>query len=227
VTGAAVSAEGVGHGYRTPAGYLQVLDGVELDVAAGGYVSLMGPSGSGKSTLLSLVGGLDRPDEGTIRVGGAPVSDLAGDALADYRRSTVGFVFQHFGLLEPLTALENVEVPLRLSGVRPISRRRRAEAALAAVGMADRASHRPAQLSGGERQRVAIARALANEPALLLADEPTGNLDRESGQQVIELLEELNRHRGCTVLLVSHNPSLAERAPIRLVLEDRTVRRVG
>jgi putative ABC transport system ATP-binding protein len=227
VTGASVTIEALRHGYRTPAGHLAVFEGVSLEVAAGAYVSLMGPSGSGKSTLLALLGGLDRPEQGVIRVGDAIVSELTGNALAEYRRSTVGFVFQHFGLMDALTAVENVEVPLRLSGLPPPQRRRRAEAILDAVGMAGRAGHRPGQLAGGERQRVAIARALANEPSLLLADEPTGNLDRAAGEAVIGLLEETNRQRGCTVVVVSHNPELAERAATRLLVRDGAIVRIG
>jgi putative ABC transport system ATP-binding protein len=227
VTGASVTIEALRHGYRTPAGHLSVFEDVFVDVSAGAYVSLMGPSGSGKSTLLALLGGLDRPEQGLIRVGDAIVSELTGNALADYRRSTVGFVFQHFGLMDALTAVENVEVPLRLSGLPPPQRRRRAEAILDAVGMAGRAGHRPGQLAGGERQRVAIARALANEPSLLLADEPTGNLDRAAGEAVIGLLEETNRQRGCTVVVVSHNPALAERAATRLLVRDGSIVRIG
>jgi putative ABC transport system ATP-binding protein len=227
VTGASVTIEALRHGYRTPAGHLSVFEDVFVDVSAGAYVSLMGPSGSGKSTLLALLGGLDRPEQGVIRVGDAIVSELTGNALADYRRSTVGFVFQHFGLMDALTAVENVKVPLRLSGLPPPQRRRRAEAILDAVGMAGRAGHRPGQLAGGERQRVAIARALANEPSLLLADEPTGNLDRAAGEAVIGLLEETNRQRGCTVVVVSHNPALAERAATRLLVRDGSIVRIG
>src|SRR4051794_24042151 len=171
-----ITVRGLSHRYVTASGGLTVLAGLDLDVPAGSHVSLTGPSGSGKSTLLSLLGGLERPQGGTVVVGDHDLSTLAGDGLAAYRRTTVGFVFQHFGLLDTLTAAENVELALTLAGVRGGRRSRRAAELLDAVGLGARARHQPSQLSGGERQRVAIARALANEPQLVLADEPTGNL---------------------------------------------------
>ncbi len=217
--GVAIAVRGLTHRYPSPEGVLDVLAGVDLDVPAGGYVAVSGPSGAGKSTLLSVLGGLEALQEGTATVGGTDLAGLAGDDLAAYRRATVGFVFQHFGLLEALTAAENVELAAVLAGVRPGTRRRRAAELLDAVGLAHRARHQPLQLSGGERQRVAIARALANQPRLLLADEPTGNLDEGSATTVIELLERLRGEHGCTLLVVTHNRALAARAPLRLTLE--------
>jgi ABC-type lipoprotein export system ATPase subunit len=217
--GVAISVRGLTHRYPAPDGVLDVLVGVAMEVPAGGYVAVTGPSGAGKSTLLSVLGGLEPLQEGTARVGDVDLAGLAGDDLAAYRRATVGFVFQHFGLLESLTAAENVELAATLAGSRPAARRRRALDLLAAVGLGHRARHAPLQLSGGERQRVAIARALANSPRLLLADEPTGNLDEGSAATVIELLERLRVEHGCTLLVVTHNRSLAVRAPQRVTLD--------
>ena len=197
-----------------------MLRGVDLEVPAGGYICLSGPSGAGKSTLLAVLGGLDPPQAGEVKVGDVDLSQLGGDDLAAYRRSTVGFVFQHFGLLETLSARENVELACTLAGVPPRERSARAQELLAAVGLTERAGHRPGELSGGESQRVAIARALANRPRLVLADEPTGNLDHDSAMRVIELLEGLQGETGCTLVLVTHNPTLAARAPQSLRLRD-------
>jgi putative ABC transport system ATP-binding protein len=209
----------VSHWYRSGSDTVQALNGIELEIPAGGYVALTGPSGAGKSTLLSLIGGLERPQSGSLRVGDHDLVHLAGDALAAYRRRTVGFVFQHFGLLDLLSARENIELAAALSTT---SRHRRSLALtlLDEVGLADRADHRPGQLSGGERQRVAIARALVNDPSLILADEPTGNLDAESAMRILELLERLHVDRGCTVVVVTHNEAVAQRADRRHRLED-------
>jgi putative ABC transport system ATP-binding protein len=196
-----------------------VMEGIDLDIMAGDYVALSGPSGAGKSTLLSLLGGLERPVTGRISVGDVDVTGLAGDGLAAYRRSTVGFVFQHFGLLETLSARENVEIACALAGLSRARRRQRAGDLLDAVGLSDRATHRPGALSGGERQRVALARALANRPRLVLADEPTGNLDEASAFRVIGLLETLQEQWGYTLIVVTHNRSVAARARARLALE--------
>src|SRR4051794_23390522 len=215
-----IRARSLRHTYVTREGPLAVLDGVDLDIPAGGYAVLTGPSGAGKSTLLGLLGGLERPQSGSLVVGDHDLSALAGDGLAAYRRTTVGFVFQHFGLLDTLTAAENIELALLLAGVRGAARRSRALELLGAVGVAERATHRPFALSGGERQRVAIARALANWPQLLLADEPTGNLDEDAAVQVVELLETLPASHGCTLVLVTHNRMLAARADRRLRLQD-------
>ncbi len=217
--GVSVRARGLRHTFPTDEGQLLVLDGIDLDVDAGGYTALTGPSGAGKSTLLSVLGGLEPIQEGTAEVGGHALATLRGDELAAYRRETVGFVFQHHGLVPVLSALENVELALALSGADRRVRRERARRLLDAVGLGPRSSHRPAALSGGERQRVAIARALANDPKLLLADEPTGNLDEHVAAQVLDLLESLRAERGCTLVVVTHNRAVAERADRRLHLD--------
>ena len=212
--------------YPTSRGPLTVLDGVELTVPPRSYVALTGPSGSGKSTLLALLGGLERPQAGSVTVGQHDLSRLAGDALAAYRRSTVGFVFQHFGLLDTLTATENVELALMLAGVKGRQRTQRATELLGAVGLSRRVDHRPLALSGGERQRVAIARALANQPDLVLADEPTGNLDDDAAVMVVELLESLPAEHDCTLVLVTHNRALSARAPLQFRLTEGRMARV-
>ncbi len=222
-TGAEIDARGLRHEYRTPGGILPVLQGVHLHVPAGGYASLSGPSGSGKTTLLSLLGGLERPQAGSLVVGGTDMATLGRDALAAFRRRTVGFVFQHFGLLDTLSARENVELACMLAGLSRSARRMRAVELLDAVALAPRADHRPAALSGGERQRVAIARSMANNPAVILADEPTGNLDEGSAAAVVELLESLRRDRGITLVMVTHHRELAARAVQRWALEDGRV----
>jgi putative ABC transport system ATP-binding protein len=219
VGAAAVEVRDVSHRYGVKGGSLTVLEGITFTIPAGGYASLTGRSGAGKSTLLAVLGGLESPQSGHVRVNGVELGGLSGDALAAYRRTTVGFVFQHFGLLDTLTARENVELSGTLDGTRRSRRRQRAEELLAAVGLSDRLEHRPGQLSGGERQRVAIARALTNDPALVLADEPTGNLDGEASQHVIELIESLRIERGCTLVLVTHDPALASRAEMHVRLD--------
>ena len=192
---------------------------VDERIAAGEYVSLMGPSGSGKSTLLNLLGCLDRPTSGIYRLEGREVQGLGDRELTAVRRHTIGFVFQFFHLVPRLTAAANVELPMVFAGVPAEERRERVAAALAAVGLTDRSHHRPEQLSGGQRQRVAIARATIMRPRLLLADEPTGNLDSVSGRQVIALLERMNRE-GLTLVVVTHDPAVARRAGRVLVLAD-------
>ena len=201
---------------------VHALDGVDLSIASGEYVSIAGPSGSGKSTLLNAIGLLDRLDGGTYKLDGLDVTGFADDELARVRREQIGFVFQFFHLVARLNAAENVELPLTLSGVPPPERRQRVQAALADYGLSDRASHRPDQLSGGQRQRVAIARATVMRPSVLLADEPTGNLDRKSGGDVVELLEGLNRD-GITLLLVTHDPALAARAGRSIHMVDGAI----
>jgi putative ABC transport system ATP-binding protein len=181
-------------------------------IDAGSRVAIMGHSGAGKSTLLALIGGLEAVQDGTIRVGPHDLASLRGDDLARYRRETVGFVFQHFGLLGTLTAAENVELAMTFGPGGRAERRDRARALLDAVGISARASHRPAELSGGEAQRVALARALANEPALILADEPTGNLDGATAALVLDLLDRVAAERGVTLLTVTHDPSVARRS---------------
>ncbi len=183
---------------------------VDLTVRPGEYVSIMGPSGSGKSTLLNIIGLLDRPDRGVYRLEGIDTTELSDRQQADVRRHKIGFIFQFFHLIPRLTASENVELPLTLAGVETRQRRERVAEALARLGLADRARHRPDQLSGGQRQRVAIARATIMKPAIILADEPTGNLDRASGADVIESIEGLNRE-GMTVVIVTHDPELGRR----------------
>ena len=198
-----------------------ILDGVSLDVAAGEVVAVTGPSGSGKSTLLGLIAGLDTPSAGSIAVDGVEVTGLGEAALARFRRRTIGFVFQSYHLIPTLTAVENVAVPLELAGVAaPLAA---ARSRLGEVGLAARADHYPLQLSGGEQQRVAIARAIALTPPLLLADEPTGNLDSATGAQIVDLLLGLNRERRSTLLLVTHDPALAGRAARAIALRDGRV----
>jgi putative ABC transport system ATP-binding protein len=198
-----------------------ILDGVNLEVAAGEVVAITGPSGSGKSTLLGLIAGLDTPSAGSIAVDGVEVTGLGETALARFRRRTLGFVFQSYHLIPTLTAAENVAVPLELAGVpEPLAA---ARVRLAEVGLEARADHYPAQLSGGEQQRVAIARAVALTPPLLLADEPTGNLDSGTGAQIVDLLLALNRERRSTLLLVTHDASLAARAGRAIALRDGRV----
>jgi len=205
---------------RLPSGgrMLTVLDDVSLDVAAGEAVAVAGPSGSGKSTLLGLVAGLDTPSSGTIVVAGVEVTRLGENALARFRRETLGYVFQSYHLIPTLTAAENVAVPLDLAGAAAASAR--ASELLAGMGLAERAHHYPAQLSGGEQQRVALARAMALDPPLLLADEPTGNLDSATGAAIVDRLFALNRERGTTLVLVTHDTALAERADRVVSLRD-------
>jgi putative ABC transport system ATP-binding protein len=208
---------------RLPSGgqAITILDGVSLEVAAGEVVAITGPSGSGKSTLLGLIAGLDTPSAGSIAVDGVEVTGLGEAALARFRRRTIGFVFQSYHLIPTLTAAENVAVPLELAGApAPLAAARRG---LAEVGLAERAHHYPTQLSGGEQQRVAIARAMALAPPLLLADEPTGNLDSGTGAQIVELLLGLNRERGSTLVLVTHDAALAGRAGRAIALRDGRV----
>ena len=193
---------------------VRVLDGLDLDVPDGSFEALMGPSGSGKSTLLNLIAGLDRPSEGTVTVAGEVISDLPESRLARWRADTIGFVFQSFHLLPVLTALQNVELPLILTRLPKAERRERAATALRVVGLEDRQDHLPRQLSGGQEQRVAIARAIVNDPRIIVADEPTGDLDRQSADDVLTLLGRLNTELGKTIMMVTHDPAAAERATI-------------
>ena len=205
---------------------VHALAGVDEEIARGEHVSVMGPSGSGKSTLLNVIGCLDRPTRGSYELDGRETARLSENELAKVRRHSIGYVFQTYHLVPRLDAEANVELPMLFEGVEPRERRERAREALERVGLARRARHRPSELSGGERQRVAIARAVVMRPKVLLADEPTGNLDRASGEQVLSLLDELHA-RGLTLIVVTHDPSVARRAQRVLILEDgRIVRRM-
>ncbi len=215
-----VEARSVTKVYRLDGVEVRALDGVDLEVAAGDSLAIMGPSGSGKSTLLGLLGGLDRPTSGTLRFQGRDVTRLSDDELAVVRNQVVGFVFQSFQLLARTPAVGNVGLPLVYRGLGRAERRRRAVSTLESVGLGHRLQHRPSQLSGGEQQRVAIARALVTEPAMLLADEPTGNLDSRSGDEVLDLLARLHDERGVAVVVVTHAPRVAGRFRRRVTMAD-------
>jgi putative ABC transport system ATP-binding protein len=212
---------------RVPSGNgtLTILHPLDLTIDSGRVTAITGPSGSGKSTMLGLLAGLDAPSDGAVIVDGVNITTLGEDELARLRGRRIGFVFQFFHLLPSLTALENVLVPMEIAGQKDPGRR--ADALLSEVGLSDRRHHYPAQLSGGEQQRVAIARALANDPPLLLADEPTGNLDSQTGHQVIELLLNVNRSRRTTIVLVTHDPELAALADVTIALRDGRVARIS
>jgi len=199
---------------------VHALDGVSTEVGAGEFIGVMGPSGSGKSTLLYLLGGLDRPTAGSIRVRGDEITALDENELARYRRREVGFVFQSFHLIPTMTALQNVEFPMVFAQVPPDERAERAATLLTQVGLSDRMAHRPTELSGGQQQRVAVARALVNDPAIILADEPTGNLDSRTGREIMTLLARLNREEQRTIVVVSHDPAVVEVASSTLHLLD-------
>ncbi len=211
----AISLDDVHVSLGRGAARVHILKGISLAIAAGEAVGLTGPSGSGKSTLLAVLAGLERPQRGSVRVGGMRIDDLDEDALARFRGARIGIVFQSFHLIPTMTARENVAVPLELAGTPGAFDRASAE--LRQMGLGDRLDHYPAQLSGGEQQRVALARALAPDPAILVADEPTGNLDEETGQSIMDLIFDARRQRGATLVLVTHDPSLAGRC-------DRTIR---
>jgi len=214
-----IRARGVVKDFALGQQTVRALAGIDIDVFAGEFVVVMGPSGSGKSTLLNLIGGLDRPTEGRIAVEGHDIASLDENALADYRRRMVGFVFQSFNLIATMTARQNVEFPMVFAGADRAARHARAEALLAAVGLGHRVHHRPSELSGGEQQRVAIARALANDPRIILGDEPTGNLDTRTGQDILRILSELNA-AGHTLLVVTHDARLAGYADRILEMQD-------
>ena len=202
---------------------VEVLHGIDLDIESGDFVALMGPSGSGKTTLLNLIGGLDGPTGGSITVGGERLDQLSENALAKWRSSHVGFVFQFYNLLATLSARRNVELPLLLTRRSGAQRRQRADIALQLVGLADRAVHKPSELSGGQQQRVAIARAIVSDPQLLVCDEPTGDLDRQSAAEVLTLLQQLNRDHGKTIIMVTHDPKAAEFARRTVYLDKGTL----
>jgi putative ABC transport system ATP-binding protein len=220
---AALVADDLTRIYELDGVSVAALRGVSLEVPAGGYVALLGPSGSGKSTLMHLLGGLDKPTSGTLRIGGRDVADLDAGQLSKLRNETIGFVFQAFHLLARTTAVDNVALPLVYRGVRTGERRKRAAAMLGRVGLGHRLDHRPNQLSGGEQQRVAIARALVTEPVVLLADEPTGNLDQSTGRAVLELLEEINAERSVALVIVTHDREVAARARRQIEMRDGVV----
>jgi putative ABC transport system ATP-binding protein len=202
---------------------IDVLQGVTLDIPQGDFLALMGPSGSGKTTLLNLMGGLDTPSEGSIEVAGDRIDKMSGGRLSAWRARHIGFVFQMYNLLPVLTASRNVELPLLLTKLSSAERKKRVQIALSVVGLADRANHYPRQLSGGQEQRVGIARAIVTDPTLLLCDEPTGDLDRKSGDEILDLLQILNREHGKTVVMVTHDPHAAARARRTLHLEKGTL----
>jgi len=206
---------------------IDVLKGVNLDIPKGEFLALMGPSGSGKTTLLNLIGGLDAVSKGSIDVDGVAISGLAGSHLSRWRSRNIGFVFQLYNLLPVLTAEKNVELPLLLTSLSKAERRKRVAIALRAVGLAERAKHYPRQLSGGQEQRVGIARAIVTDPTLLLCDEPTGDLDRKSGDEILDLLQALNREHGKTIVMVTHDPHAAERATRTIHLEKGALEDVG
>jgi putative ABC transport system ATP-binding protein len=208
----AVDVQDVRKVYRRDGQEIAVLDGVSLEVAAGEFLALMGPSGSGKTTLLNLIAGIDRPSSGQVIVAGTDLARLSEGALASWRSRNVGFIFQFYNLIPVLSALDNVQLPLLLTGLSRRERRERALTALKVVGLADRAKHAPRQLSGGQEQRVAIARAIVADPKLLVADEPTGDLDGKSAHEVLDLLVSLNQEFGKTIVMVTHDPRAAERA---------------
>ena len=207
-----VHIAGVSKAYRRGAEVVPVLENINLDIAAGDFIALMGPSGSGKSTLLNLIAGIDKPSGGTLEVAGTDITALPEAELAAWRARHVGFIFQFYNLMPVLTALENVELPLLLTTLPAAERRERAAAALAMVGLSDRLSHYPSELSGGQQQRVAIARAVISDPTILVADEPTGDLDRRSAEEVLGLMERLNAELGKTIVMVTHDPHAARRA---------------
>ena len=204
---------------------IDVLKGVNLDIPQGQFLALMGPSGSGKTTLLNLIGGLDNPSSGAVEVAGTNIGSLSGGELSRWRADNIGFVFQLYNLLPVLTAERNVDLPLLLTNLSRAERRKRVGIALKVVGLADRAKHYPRQLSGGQEQRVGIARAIVTDPTLLLCDEPTGDLDRKSGDEILDLLHALNQQHGKTIVMVTHDPRAAERANRTLHLEKGRLER--
>jgi len=218
-----VSVRDVHKHFKRGSERIDVLQGVNLDIPQGEFLALMGPSGSGKTTLLNLIGGLDSPTGGSIDVAGQKINDLGGGRLAAWRSRHIGFVFQLYNLLPVLTAERNVELPLLLTKLSKAERRKRVGIALKVVGLTDRARHYPRQLSGGQEQRVGIARAIVTDPTLILADEPTGDLDRKAGDEILDLLQALNRDHGKTIIMVTHDPHAAERAKRVIQLDKGTL----
>ena len=205
--------------YRRGGQVVPVLSDITIDIEAGDFTALMGPSGSGKTTLLNLIAGIDKPDRGTLKVGGVDIASLGEAELADWRAANVGFIFQFYNLMPVLTAFENVELPLMLTGLTRAERRERVELTLAVVGLAERMSHYPNELSGGQQQRVAIARAVVADPTLIVADEPTGDLDRVSAADILAMMQRLNRELGKTIIMVTHDANAAKAAKAMLHLE--------
>ncbi|MGH8147465.1 MAG: ABC transporter ATP-binding protein [Rhodanobacteraceae bacterium] len=218
-----VHIQGLSKTYTRGKQKLEVLHHIDLDIARGDFFALMGPSGSGKTTLLNLIGGLDSPSEGGLIVGGKRIDKMSEGELARWRASNVGFVFQFYNLMPGLTAQKNVELPLLLTKLSGAKRKKNAAIALQLVGLEDRASHKPSELSGGQQQRVAIARAIVSDPSLLVCDEPTGDLDRQSAEDVLGLLQRLNREHGKTIVMVTHDPKAAEYASHTLHLDKGTL----
>jgi putative ABC transport system ATP-binding protein len=214
-----IRIQGLRKAYQRGGQEVLVLDNLNLQVAEGDFLALMGPSGSGKSTLLNLIAGIDRPTSGVIEINGIDISSLDDAELARWRAAHVGFVFQFYNLIPVLTAFENVELPLQLTSLDRATRKRRVTEALASVGLADRMHHTPNELSGGQQQRVAIARALITNPSLIVADEPTGDLDRQSASEILEMLQRLNREQGKTIIMVTHDPKAADHAKAVIHLE--------
>lgn len=214
-----VNLQGVSKVHQKHGRSVHIFDELDLNIEQGEFVSIMGPSGSGKTTLLNLMGGLDRPSKGQVEVCGVEIDRLSRGQLAQWRATQVGFIFQFYNLLPVLNAWRNVELPLSLAGIKKSDRRRRAEAALQLVGLEDRVNHYPSEMSGGEQQRVAIARAIVGGPSLLLCDEPTGDLDRETGLEVMQLLQMMNREYGKTIVVVTHDPKVSEYTNRLIMLE--------
>lgn len=214
-----VAVRGLSKAYRRGSQLVPVLDDISFEIAEGEFLALMGPSGSGKSTLLNMIAGIDKPDNGIIEINGVDIVGLGESELARWRSMHVGFIFQFYNLIPVLTAFENVELPLLLTSMSRAERRNHVETALSVVGLSDRMEHRPGELSGGQQQRVAIARAIVTDPSMLVADEPTGDLDRHSAEEVLKLMEQLNQQFGKTIIMVTHDPRAAERARRLLHLE--------
>ncbi len=222
-----VQVQDVYKSYRRGSQLVPVLLGIDLEIAAADFVALMGPSGSGKTTLLNLIAGIDRPDQGHLLVAGIDITQLTETELAQWRAATVGFIFQFYNLLPVLTALENVELPLLMSGLRRRQRREHAQLALEMVGLEERMHHYPGELSGGQQQRVAIARAIVSDPLLIVADEPTGDLDKASATEILDLVEQLHTEFAKTVIMVTHDPRAAERAHVIHHLDKGQLDRSG
>jgi putative ABC transport system ATP-binding protein len=214
-----VTLKGISKTFHRGKEPIHVLEGLDLDVPDGSFEALMGPSGSGKSTLLNIIAGLDRPSSGTVKVAGADLTKMSDGQLAKWRSQTIGFVFQSFNLIPVLTAAQNVELPLILTSLSRAERAKRVSTALRIVGLEDRMHHYPRQLSGGQEQRVAIARAIVNDPKIIVADEPTGDLDRKSADDVLTLMDTLNKELGKTIFMVTHDPSAAEKASVQRKLD--------